>query len=81
MSRIRKMVVTNKLFLMKTFSYYVMHIFIAVIVAYAITGNWAASVALSLIEPSIQAIAFFFHEKAWAKKLTSKAIDTQIVAP
>ena len=53
--------------LKKTGSYYVMHVTVALAVAYAVTGNIAVSVTLSLVEPAIQAVAFFFHEKAWAR--------------
>ncbi|AEG91736.1 DUF2061 domain-containing protein [Ramlibacter tataouinensis] len=54
--------------LKKTASYYVMHISVAAVVAYLITRDWQAAVALSLIEPSVQAVAYFFHEKAWQKR-------------
>jgi uncharacterized membrane protein len=53
--------------LKKTASYYVMHIIVALAVAYAVTGSLAMSVTLSLLEPTIQAVAFFFHEKAWQR--------------
>jgi uncharacterized membrane protein len=53
--------------LKKTASYYVMHIGVALGVAYAVTGSLAMSVTLSLIEPTVQAVAFFFHEKAWER--------------
>ena len=36
-------------------------------VAYAVTGNLIASLTLSLLEPTVQAFAFFFHEKAWQR--------------
>lgn len=53
--------------LRKTASYYVLHITVAAAVAYAVTGNVLISLTLSLVEPSVQAVAFFFHEKAWAR--------------
>lgn len=53
--------------LKKTASYYLMHIVVALAVAYAVTGSIAMSITLSLIEPTIQAVAFFFHEKAWQR--------------
>ncbi|MEG2560383.1 MAG: DUF2061 domain-containing protein, partial [Acinetobacter sp.] len=34
-------------------------------VAYVITGNLIMAATLSLIEPTVQAFAFFFHEKVW----------------
>lgn len=55
----------------KTVSYGVMHLLVAMAVAYAITGNIAAAFAIGLIEPSVQTIAYHFHEKAWGRKPTS----------
>ena len=65
MSRIRNAARNNLPTLAKTGSYYVIHICVAAMVAYAVTGNWIASLTLSLLEPTVQAVAFFFHEKAW----------------
>lgn len=53
--------------LKKTASYYVMHILVAAAVAYAVTGNLWMAFTLSLVEPTVQAFAFFFHEKAWER--------------
>lgn len=53
--------------LKKTASYYVMHIAVAAMVAYAVTGNLWMALTLSLVEPTVQAFAFFFHEKAWER--------------
>ena len=49
----------------KTASYYLVHITVAALVAYAVTGNLWIAFTLSLLEPTVQAVAFFFHEKAW----------------
>ncbi len=65
MARIRQLARHNKTMLMKTGSYYLIHISVAAVVAYAVTGNLWASLTLSLLEPTVQAVAFFFHEKAW----------------
>ena len=67
MSLIRRTARQNKTMLMKTGSYYLIHITVAAMVAYAVTGNLWASLTLSLLEPTVQAVAFFFHEKAWAR--------------
>jgi uncharacterized membrane protein len=53
--------------LKKTASYYVVHILVAAAVAYAVTGNLLMAFTLSLLEPTVQAFAFFFHEKAWER--------------
>ena len=76
MSRIRHTARQNKTTLMKTGSYYLIHIGVAAMVAYAVTGNLWASLTLSLLEPTVQAVAFFFHEKAWdrAARRSSPAV-------
>jgi uncharacterized membrane protein len=53
--------------LKKTASYYVVHITMAAMVAYAVTGNLVMALTLSLLEPTVQAFAFFFHEKVWER--------------
>lgn len=51
----------------KTASYYVLHVTVAAVVAYAVTGSFLLAFTLSLLEPTVQAFAFFFHEKAWQR--------------
>ena len=58
---------TNAFTLKKTASYYVTHITVAAAVAYAVTGSWIAAVTLSLLEPTVQTIVYFFHERIWAR--------------
>lgn len=55
----------NLLTLKKTATYYVLHVTVAALVAYAVTGSFLLALTLSLLEPTVQAVAFFFHEKAW----------------
>ena len=69
MTRLIQAMRKNKLTLSKTISYYFIHITVAACVAYAVTGNLLASLTLSLLEPTVQAFAFFFHEKAWERRL------------
>lgn len=62
-----RLVRTHLFTLKKTASYYVMHIAVAALVGYAVTGSLWMALTLSLIEPTVQAVAFFFHEKAWER--------------
>lgn len=78
MSHLRATARQNLPTLMKTGSYYLIHICVAALVAYAVTGNLIASLTLSLLEPTVQAVAFFFHEKAWeraARRRQALAMD------
>lgn len=59
--------------LMKTGTYWVTHITVAVLVAWAVTGNLAAALALGLLEPTVQAFVFFIHEWLWERKADSRA--------
>lgn len=55
----------NQLTVKKTGSYYVTHITVAASVAYVVTGDLIASFTLSLLEPTVQACVYFFHERVW----------------
>lgn len=59
--------------LRKTASYYLVHIVVASAVAYAVTGNLYAALSLSLLEPTVQAFAYFFHDKAWSRVRPQRA--------
>mgnify|MGYP003593639083 FL=1 len=71
MSNIQKFVAKNQRIFKKTLSYYIMHITVAMLVAYMVTGNLWMAVTLSLLEPTVQAFAFFFHERIWERKSPS----------
>ncbi len=53
--------------LIKTFTYLMIHLTIGFSVAYAMTGSVALAGGIAIIEPCINAVAFFFHEKAWKR--------------
>lgn len=53
--------------LAKTLSYLAIHLLVGFSVAYALTGSLAIAGGIALIEPCLNAVAFFFHEKAWRR--------------
>ncbi len=69
----------NTFLIKKTVSYYFVHITVAALVAYGITGNFVAAITLSLLEPTVQAFVFFFHEKFWQQKEQQSDIKNQLV--
>ena len=73
MTRLRHIFHTHQSTLLKTASYYLIHIVVAACVAYAVTRNFWASLTLSLLEPTVQAFAYFFHEKAWNRAQARKS--------
>jgi len=52
----------------KTTSFAVIHFSVAFSVAYLMTGSWLVGGVMAMIEPSINTMAFYFHEKVWQRK-------------
>lgn len=50
---------------LKTATYLALHLIVGFSVAYAITGSVSMAGGIALIEPAINAVVFFFHERAW----------------
>ena len=44
-----------------------MHLVVAIAVAHTITRNWRAALAVGLIEPAVQTVAFLIHDRVWAR--------------
>ena len=51
----------------KTFTFAVLHFSVAFGVAYVLTESIGISGAVALVEPMVNTVAFYFHEKAWQK--------------
>ncbi len=63
-----------RLDLIKTLTYLSIHLTVGFTVAYLMTGSVAIAGGIALIEPMINAVAFFFHEQVWKKMLARRAI-------
>jgi uncharacterized membrane protein len=53
--------------LAKTASFAALHFGVAFLVAWLLTGSVAVATGIGLIEPLANTVAFFFHERAWAR--------------
>ncbi|WP_440958283.1 DUF2061 domain-containing protein [Oceanicaulis sp. LC35] len=51
---------------LKPVTYGLMHLVVAITVAFTLTGSWKAALAIGLIEPAVQTIAYTLHERAWS---------------
>ncbi|MCL5255475.1 MAG: DUF2061 domain-containing protein [Gammaproteobacteria bacterium] len=64
----------------KTMTFAVIHFAVAFSVTYLLTGSWVLGGLIALIEPAVNTVAYFFHEKAWdyvgAKRSASAAAST-----
>ena len=56
----------------KTASWSLVHMSVAIAVTYALTRSWQAALAVGLIEPMFQTLAFVLHERAWARAVPAR---------
>ena len=49
----------------KTISFLGLHLVVGFAVAFAFTGRSALASGMALVEPCVNAVVFFFHERAW----------------
>lgn len=53
--------------LVKTMTYATLHFSVGFGVTYALTGEVTIAAGVALIEPAVNTVVFYFHEKAWAR--------------
>lgn len=51
----------------KTFSFALMHFSVAFGVAYILTGSVVVGGLVALVEPAVNTVAFYFHERLWQR--------------
>lgn len=51
----------------KTVTFAIVHMLVAFGVVYLLTGSVAIGSAVALIEPAVNTVAYFFHEKVWER--------------
>ncbi len=56
---------------MKTFSFAIMHFSIAFAVAWLLTGSFVIGGLVAIVEPAVNTVGYFFHEKVW-KRIEAK---------
>lgn len=53
--------------MIKTTTFAVMHFVIAFTVAYVLTGDVVIGGVVAMIEPAVNTVAFYFHERVWQR--------------
>ncbi|MGZ9032571.1 MAG: DUF2061 domain-containing protein [Burkholderiaceae bacterium] len=53
--------------LTKTATFAVLHFCVAFGIAYLLTGSASIAGAIALVEPLVNTVAYFFHERAWSR--------------
>lgn len=54
--------------LIKTVTFALTHFTVAFTVAYLLTGDLLIGSLIAMVEPAINTVAYFFHEKIWARR-------------
>ena len=55
----------------KTLTFAVLHFSVAFTVTYLLTGSVVVGGAVALVEPAINTVVFYFHDKVW-KRIEAK---------
>ena len=53
--------------MLKTLSFASVHFTVAFTVGFLLTGSVVVGGAMALVEPAVNTIAYYFHEKVWAR--------------
>lgn len=53
--------------MIKTVTFAIMHFAIAFTVTYFLTGSFLIGGLVAIVEPAVNTVAFYFHEKVWRK--------------
>lgn len=53
--------------MIKTLTFGAVHMTVAFTVAYLLSGSLLLGGAIALVEPAINTVAYFFHEKVWER--------------
>lgn len=64
--------------LSKTLSFLVLHLLVGFTVAYLFTGSVMVAGGIALVEPLVNAVVFFFHERAWEQKERPALLDVML---
>ncbi|MBO2677203.1 DUF2061 domain-containing protein [Shewanella algae] len=53
--------------MIKTMTFAILHFSVAFTITYLLTGSVLIGGAVALVEPSINTVVFYFHEKVWKR--------------
>ena len=64
--------------LTKTCSFLALHLLVGFSVAYLFTGSIMIAGGIALVEPLVNAVVFFFHERAWESRDRPALLDVLV---
>lgn len=63
--------------IIKTLTFALTHFSVAFTVAYLLTGDLLVGSLIAMVEPAINTVAYFFHEKIWARRLQNTRVAAE----
>lgn len=60
--------------MLKTMTFAILHFTVAFSITYLLTGSVVIGGAVALIEPTINTVVFYFHEKVWKRIEAKKSV-------
>ncbi len=64
----------------KTMTFAAVHFTVAFSVGYALSGSAMVGGAIAAVEPAINTVAYYFHEKLWSRAAAGGSAATQPAA-
>ena len=64
----------------KTLTFAAVHFTVAFTVAYALSGSFLVGGAIALVEPAINTVAYFFHERIWERIRQGRRHGSELAA-
>ena len=62
---VRILISTARRLALKIASYGLMHLIVAILVAFALTRDWRIALAIGVVEPIFQTLAYSIHDRVW----------------
>lgn len=62
---VRILISTARRLALKIASYGLMHLIVAILVAFALTRDWRIALAVGVVEPIFQTFAYSIHDRIW----------------
>ncbi len=62
--------------MIKTMTFAAMHFSVAFAVAWLLTGDIVVGGAVAMVEPAVNTVAYYFHEKIW-NRIKAKVVNAK----
>jgi uncharacterized membrane protein len=63
----------------KTISFAILHFSVAFTITYLLTGSIIIGGTIALLEPAVNTVVFYFHDKVWKNIELKKMQQTEII--